>query len=74
MKPAAALIGAALLLSGCATLSPSECRVANWREQGAEDGSRGQPARPHRRASESPAPDQARRRTPPPMKPGGRRA
>ena len=45
MKPAAALIGAALLLSGCATLSPSECRVANWREQGAEDGARGQPAR-----------------------------
>ncbi|MBX2856827.1 MAG: DUF2799 domain-containing protein [Rhodobacteraceae bacterium] len=44
MKAPALALSAALLASGCATLSPSECRVTDWRELGAEDGSRGQPA------------------------------
>ena len=34
---------AALLLAGCATMSESECRSADWRLIGLEDGARGQP-------------------------------
>lgn len=36
-----ALLG---LLSGCATLSPEQCRVADWRTIGLRDGERGRPA------------------------------
>ncbi|WJJ94752.1 DUF2799 domain-containing protein [Neopusillimonas aromaticivorans] len=35
--------GVALALSGCASMTPEECRTANWYEQGQRDGSRGQP-------------------------------
>lgn len=31
------------LLSGCASLSESECRVADWRRIGADDGAHGRP-------------------------------
>ena len=33
-----------LVVPGCATLSKSECRTADWRTIGLEDGSRGRPA------------------------------
>ena len=29
------------LLSGCESMSPSECATANWRDRGVQDGSRG---------------------------------
>jgi hypothetical protein len=32
------------LLGGCATLSPQECRVADWETIGVRDGERGRPA------------------------------
>lgn len=37
-------ISAILLLSGCASMSENQCRVADWRQVGFVDGSRGQPA------------------------------
>ncbi len=30
-----------LLLSGCQTLTPTECRIANWTQMGEQDGSSG---------------------------------
>ncbi len=30
-----------ILLSGCQTLTPTECRIANWAQMGAQDGSNG---------------------------------
>ena len=30
-----------ILLSGCQTLTPTECRIANWAQMGAQDGSSG---------------------------------
>lgn len=30
-----------LLLSGCQTLTPTECRIANWAQMGEQDGSNG---------------------------------
>ncbi|HVT33965.1 MAG TPA: DUF2799 domain-containing protein [Nevskiaceae bacterium] len=41
MKPYLALLLPAALLSGCATLSESECRTANWRDLGRADGQHG---------------------------------
>ncbi|CAM5549437.1 DUF2799 domain-containing protein [Eoetvoesiella caeni] len=38
-----ALSGFLGLLAGCASMSPEECRTANWREQGMRDGQNGQP-------------------------------
>ncbi len=35
--------GLALLLASCATMSPEECQLANWREVGQRDGVRGEP-------------------------------
>lgn len=35
--------GVLLALSGCASMTPEECRTANWYEQGLRDGTRGQP-------------------------------
>lgn len=38
------ILGIAILtvaLSGCESMSPSECATANWRERGVQDGSRG---------------------------------
>lgn len=37
-------IMAALVLSGCATMSESECLTADWYDQGYRDGRRGYPA------------------------------
>ncbi|RZJ26683.1 MAG: DUF2799 domain-containing protein [Haliea sp.] len=37
----AAVLGAAALLTGCASLSPAECATANWRQIGIQDGSQG---------------------------------
>jgi hypothetical protein len=34
--------GCCLLLSSCATMSPEECKVADWREVGQRDGQNGQ--------------------------------
>lgn len=31
----------AAVLSGCESMSPSECATANWRERGVQDGNRG---------------------------------
>lgn len=36
-----ALIVLAAALSGCESMSPSECATANWRERGVQDGNRG---------------------------------
>jgi hypothetical protein len=36
------LIVLTALLSGCESMSPSECATANWRERGVQDGNRGQ--------------------------------
>lgn len=35
--------GGALLLSGCASMSPEECMTAQWHEQGMRDGQNGYP-------------------------------
>lgn len=35
--------GFIILLSGCASMSPEECRTADWREKGVRDGQNGQP-------------------------------
>ena len=35
--------GLLIALSGCASMSPEECRTANWYEQGMRDGIQGQP-------------------------------
>ena len=35
------VFGAILALTGCATLSPDECRTANWHSMGFEDGAAG---------------------------------
>lgn len=34
---------AAAVLSGCQTMSPDECKVANWRDIGLRDGLKGEP-------------------------------
>jgi hypothetical protein len=39
----AATLGCALLLASCATMSPEECQLADWREVGLRDGLRGEP-------------------------------
>lgn len=49
----AAVLLAALVLSGCATLDKDECRTADWYAVGLEDGARGRPVErlgEHRRA------------------------
>lgn len=38
---AALLVGSLLALAGCASMSPQECRVAHWEEQGYADGRHG---------------------------------
>lgn len=43
MKKYALLLISMLLLSGCATLSESECRSADWYAIGFEDGAQGRP-------------------------------
>lgn len=45
MKPAriASMLLIALALAGCATMSPEECRFANWSDVGQRDGLEGQP-------------------------------
>lgn len=40
-----ALVLAPLLLGGCASMSESECRVADWGRVGHNDGARGEPER-----------------------------
>lgn len=40
IAPAIALT---LLLASCATMSPEECQLANWRDMGQRDGQRGEP-------------------------------
>lgn len=37
------IISSALLLSGCASMSPEECLTAEWHEQGMRDGQNGYP-------------------------------
>lgn len=37
------ICGLAGLLAGCASMSPEECRTADWRDQGMRDGQNGQP-------------------------------
>ncbi len=38
-----ALIVTAALISGCASMSPEECRTVQWHEQGMRDGQNGHP-------------------------------
>ncbi|NYT65432.1 DUF2799 domain-containing protein [Alcaligenaceae bacterium] len=38
-----ALIATVVLISGCASMSPEECRTVQWHEQGMRDGQHGQP-------------------------------
>ena len=42
-KHLAIIVGAVSVLSGCATLSEEECRAADWRTIGFEDGTMGKP-------------------------------
>jgi hypothetical protein len=39
----AAVLAAGVLLASCATMSPEECKVADWREVGQRDGLSGKP-------------------------------
>ncbi len=43
MAPAACILGAAMLLSGCASLSEAECVSGDWYTIGYEDGAEGHP-------------------------------
>ena len=45
MKVALLLMGMALTVSSCSTMSPQECKGANWKNVGYEDGSKGKPRR-----------------------------
>ena len=38
-------ISIAILISSCATMTPKECKNANWKDIGYKDGSQGEPVR-----------------------------
>jgi len=42
LRHLAGMLGSALLLASCATMSPEECQLADWREVGLRDGLRGE--------------------------------